>query len=54
MVALAAGLVVGLPCATFLVAFRWWLEARKPAAELLARIESLEASRARLEMGRLR
>ena len=50
----AVALVVGMPCGSLLLAFRWWLDAKKPSAELLARIESLEASRSRLEMGRIR
>jgi hypothetical protein len=50
-------LVVLLPCVTFLVAFRWWLDARpRPGApsDLLERVQQLEAWRTRNEMGKLR
>ena len=58
MVTLACvAVAVGLPCASALVALRWWLEARRapaPDADVRARLESLEGWRSRAEMGRLR
>lgn len=55
---MTAALVVLLPCVTFLVAFRWWLDARpKPGAvptDLMERLQQLEAWRTRNEMGKLR
>ena len=46
MVTLACvAVAVGLPCASALVALRWWLEARRapaPDADVRARLESLE------------
>ena len=52
-----AALVVLLPCATFLVAFRWWLDARpKPGepSDIAARLQKLEAWRQANEFGKLR
>lgn len=54
---MTAAVVVALPCVTFLVAFRWWLEAKPkpgPAGDLLERVQQLEAWRTRQELGKLR
>lgn len=56
-VGVTAALVVLLPCATFLVAFRWWLDARpKPGepSDVAARLQKLEAWRQANEFGKLR
>lgn len=53
---MTAALVVLLPCVTFLVSFRWWLDARpKPGepSDLLARLQKLEAWRQAAELGKL-
>jgi len=51
-------LVVAMPCVTFLVAFRWWLDSRPKAsahdAALVERLERLETWRTHTEMGKLR
>lgn len=59
--AVAVAMVLAVvPCATLLVAFRWWLDARpkpqpqSPASDVLERVVQLEAWRTRQEMGKLR
>ena len=54
--ALALVLAVAVPCATALVAFRWWLDARPKtqATDVTERLAALESWRVRSEMGKLR
>lgn len=54
---MTAAIVTLLPCATFLVAFRWWLDARpkeSATGDVTERLAQLEAWRTRQELGKLR
>lgn len=51
-------IAVSIPCATFLIAFRWWLDSRQRQepvdAAVLERLARLESWRTHSELGKLR